>query len=88
MSVRRLHRIPAQGYRESIGCDDLDCVYQMTLKSKILGMFGESWRELDRRNWPHGCSSLSEDTMHIADLNNWWVQEDFLCESTDSSGDQ
>ena len=63
-------------------------VYKMTLEGKILGMLGESGRQLGQFNWPHGISCRSEDTLYIADMNNWRVQKILLNESTGSSGDQ
>ena len=63
-------------------------VYKITLEGKILGMFGESGRQLGQLNWAHGISCRSEDTLYIADMNNWRVQKILLYESTDSSGDR
>ena len=60
----------------------------MTLEGKILGMLGESGRQLGQFNWPHGISCRSEDTVYIADMNNWRVQKILLNESAGSSGDQ
>ena len=63
-------------------------VYKMTLDGKILGMFGESGRRLGQFNWAHGLSCRSEDTIYVADLNNWRVQKMLLYATADSSSDQ
>lgn len=53
-------------------------VYKMTLEGKILEMFGESGRQLGQFNWIHGISCRSENTLYIADMNNWRVQKILL----------
>ncbi len=50
-------------------------LYKMTLDGKILGMWGESGRGPGQFNWPHGIACPSEDTIYIADVNNWRVQK-------------
>ena len=60
-------------------------VYKMTLEGKILGMFGESGRQLGQFNWVHGISCRSEDTLYIADMNNWRVQKVLLNQTKTSS---
>ena len=50
-------------------------IYKMTLDGKILGWLGESGRQLGQFNWLHGISCRSEDTLYVADLNNWRVQK-------------
>ena len=61
-------------------------VYKMTLDGKILGMFGESGRQLGQFNWAHGISCRSEDTLYIADMNNWRVQKILLNQTATTSG--
>ncbi len=61
-------------------------VYKMSLDGKILGMFGESGRQLGQFNWIHGISCRSEDELYIADMNNWRVQRILLNQSETSSG--
>ena len=50
-------------------------IYKMTLDGTILGWLGESGRQLGQFNWAHGLSCLSEDTLYVADMNNWRVQK-------------
>ncbi len=48
-------------------------LYKMTLDGKILGTWGESGRGPGQLNWAHGIACPSEDTIYIADVNNWRV---------------
>ena len=50
-------------------------IYKMTLDGNILGWLGESGRQLGQFNWAHGLSCRSEDTLYVADMNNWRVQK-------------
>jgi hypothetical protein len=50
-------------------------LYKMTLDGKILGMLGESGRRMGQFNWPHAIACPSENTIFIADMNNWRVQK-------------
>jgi hypothetical protein len=50
-------------------------LYKMTLDGKIIGMLGESGRQLGQFNWPHAIACPSEHEVLIADLNNWRVQK-------------
>lgn len=50
-------------------------IYKMTLDGKILGTFGESGRQVGQFNWIHGIACPSDDTLLIADMNNWRVQK-------------
>ena len=61
-------------------------VYKMTLDGKILGMFGESGRQMGQLNWNHGISCRSEDVLYLADMNNWRVQKILLDPAKTSSG--
>ena len=47
----------------------------MTLDGKIVGMLGESGHELGQFNWIHGLACPSENTLYVADMNNWRVQK-------------
>ena len=60
-------------------------IYKMTLEGKILGMFGESGRQLGQFNWAHGISCRSEDILYIADMNNWRVQKILLNQAANTS---
>lgn len=50
-------------------------IYKMTLDGEVLGWLGESGRQLGQFNWAHGISCRSEETLYVADLNNWRVQK-------------
>jgi DNA-binding beta-propeller fold protein YncE len=50
-------------------------VYKLTLDGKIVGMFGESGHDLGQFNWAHGLACPSENTLYVADMNNWRVQK-------------
>ena len=50
-------------------------VYKLTLDGKILGMLGESGHELGQFSWIHGIACPSENTLYVADMNNWRVQK-------------
>ena len=50
-------------------------LYKMTLDGKILGMLGSSGRRMGQFNWAHAIACPSENTVFIADMNNWRVQK-------------
>jgi hypothetical protein len=50
-------------------------VYKLSLDGKILGMFGESGHDVGQFSWIHGMGCPSENTLFIADMNNWRVQK-------------
>ncbi len=50
-------------------------VYKLTLDGKILGMFGESGHDVGQFSWIHGMACPAENTLFIADMNNWRVQK-------------
>jgi len=50
-------------------------IYKMTLDGKIVGMFGESGRDTKQLNWVHALACPYEDTLFVADMNNWRVQK-------------
>ena len=47
----------------------------MTLDGKILGMLGGSGRRMGQFNWSHSIACPSENTVFVADMNNWRVQK-------------
>src|SRR5712692_3992427 len=49
-------------------------VYKLTLDGKIVGMLGESGHEMGQFNWIHGIACPSENTLYVADMNNWRVR--------------
>ena len=50
-------------------------VYKMTLDGKIVGMLGQSGHEMGQFSWPHGLACPDENTVIVADMNNWRVQK-------------
>jgi DNA-binding beta-propeller fold protein YncE len=51
-------------------------IYKINPKDgKILGWFGESGHDLGQFNWVHGIACPSENTLYVADMNNWRVQK-------------
>jgi DNA-binding beta-propeller fold protein YncE len=50
-------------------------LYKMTLDGKIVGMLGISGHEMGQFNWPHGLACQNENTVYVADMNNWRVQK-------------
>jgi hypothetical protein len=48
-------------------------LYKMTLDGKILGVLGSSGRRMGQFNWPHAIACPSEETVFVADMNNWRV---------------
>ena len=53
-------------------------IYKLTLDGKIVGMFGESGHDMGQFNWTHGLACPSENTLYVADMNNWRVQKIIL----------
>jgi len=50
-------------------------IYKLTLDGKIVGMLGESGRDVKQFNWVHGLACPSENELIVADMNNWRVQK-------------
>jgi sugar lactone lactonase YvrE len=50
-------------------------LYKMTLDGKILGMLGESGHRMGQFSWPHSLACPTENTVFVADMNNWRVQK-------------
>ncbi len=49
-------------------------IYKVDPKAgKILGWFGESGHDVGQFNWVHGLACPSENTLFVADMNNWRV---------------
>ena len=49
-------------------------LYKLSLDGTILGMLGESGRDVKQFNWVHGLACPAEDQVYVADMNNWRVQ--------------
>ena len=50
-------------------------IYKLTLDGKILGTLGESGHEAGQFNWIHALACPSENSLFVADMNNWRVQK-------------
>ena len=50
-------------------------IYKLSLDGKILGMLGESGHEAGQFNWIHAIACVSENTLLVADMNNWRIQK-------------
>jgi hypothetical protein len=50
-------------------------IYKLSLDGKILGILGESGHETGQFNWIHAIACVSENTLLVADMNNWRVQK-------------
>jgi DNA-binding beta-propeller fold protein YncE len=50
-------------------------VYKLTLDGKILGVLGQSGKQLKQFGWIHGIACPSENEIYVAELLNWRVQK-------------
>jgi DNA-binding beta-propeller fold protein YncE len=50
-------------------------IYKMTLEGKILGVLGESGKQLKQFGWIHEIACPSENELYVAELLNWRVQK-------------
>ena len=51
-------------------------IYKLSLPDgKILGVLGKSGHALGQFNWIHGLACPNENTLYVADMNNWRVQK-------------
>lgn len=51
-------------------------IYKLSLPDgKILGVLGRSGHELGQFNWVHGLACPDENTLYVADMNNWRLQK-------------
>ena len=50
-------------------------IYKIALDGEILGMLGQSGKQLGQFNWIHGIDCSQEDVLYIADMNNWRIQK-------------
>ncbi|HVA93529.1 MAG TPA: peptidyl-alpha-hydroxyglycine alpha-amidating lyase family protein [Candidatus Dormibacteraeota bacterium] len=50
-------------------------IYKMSLDGKVLGMFGESGKQLKQFGWVHEIACPSENVLYVAELLNWRVQK-------------
>ena len=50
-------------------------LYKLSLDGTIVGMLGESGRDVKQFNWIHGLACPTENELLVADMNNWRVQK-------------
>lgn len=50
-------------------------IYKLTLDGKVLGVLGESGKQLKQFGWIHEISCPSESELFVAELLNWRVQK-------------
>jgi DNA-binding beta-propeller fold protein YncE len=50
-------------------------IYKLTLEGKVLGMLGESGKQLKQFGWIHEIACPSESELYVAELLNWRVQK-------------
>jgi hypothetical protein len=47
----------------------------MTLDGQVLGVLGESGKQLKQFGWIHGMACPNENTLYVGELLNWRVQK-------------
>jgi DNA-binding beta-propeller fold protein YncE len=50
-------------------------IYKLTLEGKVLGVLGESGKQLKQFGWVHEIACPSENELYVAELLNWRVQK-------------
>ena len=50
-------------------------IYKLTLEGKVLGVFGESGKQLKQFGWVHEMACPSENELYVAELLNWRIQK-------------
>jgi hypothetical protein len=50
-------------------------IYKLSLDGKVLGVFGESGKQLKQFGWIHEIACPSETELYVAELLNWRVQK-------------
>ena len=50
-------------------------IYKLTLDGKVLGMLGESGKQLKQFGWIHEMACPSENVLYVAEMLNWRVQK-------------
>jgi len=50
-------------------------VFKLSLEGKVLGVLGESGKQLKQFGWIHEIACPSENVLYVAELLNWRVQK-------------
>jgi DNA-binding beta-propeller fold protein YncE len=62
-------------------------IYKLSLDGKVLGVLGQSGKQLGQFGWVHEIACPSENTLYVAEILNWRVQKLLLNNASDTSGD-
>ena len=54
---------------------DAGRIYKLSLEGKVLGMLGQSGKQLKQFGWIHAMACPSENVIYVAELLNWRVQK-------------
>jgi hypothetical protein len=50
-------------------------IYRLSLDGKVIGMLGQSGKQLKQFGWIHAMACPSENELYVAELLNWRVQK-------------
>ena len=50
-------------------------IYKLTLDGKVLGVLGESGRQLKQFGWVHEIACPNENTLFVAEIITWRIQK-------------
>ncbi len=50
-------------------------IYKLSLDGKVLGVLGESGKQLKQFGWIHEMACPSENELYVAEVLNWRVQK-------------
>jgi hypothetical protein len=50
-------------------------IYKLSLDGKVLGVLGESGKQLKQFGWIHEIACPSENVLYVAELLNWRIQK-------------
>ena len=50
-------------------------IYKLSLDGKVLGMLGQSGKQLKQFGWIHAMACPSENVLYVAELLNWRIQK-------------
>jgi sugar lactone lactonase YvrE len=50
-------------------------IYRLSLEGKVLGVLGQSGKQLKQFGWIHGMACPAENVLYVGELLNWRVQK-------------
>jgi hypothetical protein len=62
-------------------------IYKLSLDGKVLGVLGETGKQLKQFGWIHEIACPSENVLFVAELLNWRVQKLVLHPTRPSGAD-